>query len=259
MAPTFRDKTVLITGASSGIGRALAVALAAQGAKVGVTARRAELLKSLAEEIRAAGGTVEAATLDVSDRDATLDGLKNLADRLGPPDVVIANAGVSEPTGVEPMNVAGVVHMANVNYLGVVYAFEAVLPGMLARGSGHLVAVSSMAAYKGLPGAAGYCAAKAAVSTYCEAIRIDLWPRGVAVTCVYPGFVETPMTAKNSHPMPWLLTADAGAAEILRRLPGRPGVLNFPRRMRLLMALARLAPDRFIRKRIRVKVIDPAA
>ena len=259
MATTFRGKTVLITGASSGIGRALAVALAAQGARVGITARRAELLQSLADGIRAAGGTVEAATLDVADRDATLAGLRALAERLGPPDVLIANAGVSEPTGVDPLNVPEVVRMANVNYLGVVHAFEAVLPGMLDRGAGHLVAVASMAAYKGLPGAAGYCASKAAVSSYCEAIRIDLWPRGVAVTCVYPGFVETPMTAKNTHPMPLLMTAEAGAAEILRRLPGRPGVLNFPRRMRWLMALARIAPDRFIRKRVRVKVIDPKA
>ena len=258
MATNFRGKTVLITGASSGIGRALAVALAAQGARLGVTARRAELLESLAAEVRATGGTIETATLDVSDRAATVSGLRGLVARLGPPDVLIANAGVSEPTGIDPQNVEGVVRMAHVNYLGVVYAFEAVLAGMLERKSGHLVAVSSMAAYKGLPGAAGYCASKAAVSSYCEAIRIDLWPRGVAVTCVYPGFVETPMTAKNTHPMPLLMTAEAGAAEILRRLPGRPGVLNFPRRMRFLMALTRLAPDRFIRKRIRVKVIDPA-
>ena len=259
MATDFRGKTVLITGASSGIGRSLAVALAAQGARVGATARRANLLDELATEVRCNGGTIETATLDVTDRQATIATLQGFTDKLGPPDVVIANAGVSEPTGIDPMNVAGVVAMANTNYLGVVYAFEAVLPGMLQRKSGHLVAIASMAAYKGLPGAAGYCAAKAAVSVYCESIRVELWPRGVGVTCVYPGFVETPMTAKNTHPMPWLMTADAGAAEILRRLPAKPGGLNFPRRMRLLMALSRLAPDRFIRKRVTIKVIDPQA
>jgi NADP-dependent 3-hydroxy acid dehydrogenase YdfG len=257
MATDFRGKTVLITGASSGIGRSLAVALAAQGARVGATARRADKLAELAAEVRSNGGTIETASLDVTDRQQTLDVLRGFVATLGPPDMVIANAGVSEPTGIDPMNVPGVVAMTHTNYLGVVYAFEAVLPGMLQRKSGQMVAISSMAAYRGLPGAAGYCAAKAAVSVYCESIRVELWPRGVAVTCVYPGFVETPMTAKNKHPMPWLMTADAGAAEILRRLPKKPGVLNFPRRMRFLMALSRLAPDRFIRKRVTIKVIDP--
>ena len=148
------------------------------------------------------------------------------------------------------MNVPGVEHMTKVNYLGVVYAFEAVLPSMLERKSGHLVAISSLAAYKGLPGAAAYCATKAAVKNYCEALRIELRDRGVAVTCVCPGFVTTPMTAKNDSPMPLIMSADSAAQRILRALARRKKVYDFPWPMRLLMWLSTWAPDGFIAKRV---------
>jgi short-subunit dehydrogenase len=141
--------------------------------------------------------------------------------------------------------------MVKVNLLGVTYAFEAVMPSMLDRNSGHLVAISSMAAYKGLPGSAGYCATKAAVYTYCEGLRIELYGRGVAVTCVCPGFVATEMTAGKSHPMPFVMSAGQAAERILGALPRRPKVYNFPRRMSLLMAVARWLPDRTIARRVR--------
>ena len=149
----WRGKTVLITGASSGIGRAMAVELAARGARVGVLARRPELLQKLADEIRATGGTIEAEPCDVADRSAVADAIGKLEARLGPTDCLIANAGVSLPSGGDPVGADGVETMIRINYLGVVFGFEAVLPGMLARGAGHVVAVSSLAAYKGLPGA----------------------------------------------------------------------------------------------------------
>ena len=136
--------------------------------------------------------------------------------------------------------------MVRVNLLRVAYAFEAVMESMLARRSGHLVAISSLAAYKGLPGSAGYCATKAAVNTYCEGLRIELHGRGVAVTCVCPGFVRTEMTAGKTHPMPLVMDADAAARRILGALPRRPKVYNFPRRMSFLMKLTRWLPDWFI-------------
>lgn len=247
---SFANRTAVITGASSGIGRALAKALAAQGARVGVLARRADLLEELAREVRQAGGTIETATVDITDRQQVLSSIRGFAERLGPVDLLIANAGVGYPTGADPMNVPGVEHMTKVNFLGVVYAFEAVMEPMLQRQSGHLVAISSLAAYKGLPGAAAYCATKAAVKNYCEALRIELRDRGVAVTCVCPGFIATEMTAKNEHPMPFLMSADTGAQRILRALARRKKVYDFPWPMRMLMWLSKWAPDRFIAKRV---------
>jgi short-subunit dehydrogenase len=245
----FRGQTILITGASSGIGEALAVGLAAQGAKVGVVARRADRLEQLVAKIRAAGGTVASATADVGDREQLHTALKQLERELGPTDLLIANAGLGVYSGADPLNVPGVEAMMRVNYLGVVYAIEAVLPGMLERGKGHLAAVSSLAAYKGLPGSAGYCASKAAVSNFCEALRIELGPRGVAVTTICPGFVRSEMTA-NRQPMPFLMDADAAAKRIIGALGKRKKVFNFPWAMYRLMRFTRFVPDRTIRKRV---------
>ncbi|MFO0847652.1 MAG: SDR family NAD(P)-dependent oxidoreductase [Gemmataceae bacterium] len=251
---SFANRTAVITGASSGIGRALAVALAGQGARVGVTARRADLLESLAAEVRTAGGTIATATADVADQAGVCAAVHALSDRLGPVDLLIANAGVGRSLPADhPDHVANVEETLRVNFLGVVYAFGAVLPSMVGRGTGHLVAVSSLAAYKGLPGAAAYCSSKSAVSSYCESLRIELKDRGVAVTTVCPGFIQTDMTATNRGPMPFLMTADAAAGRIVRALRRRPGVYDFPKPMRALMWLSKWAPDRFMARRVPIK------
>src|SRR5204862_98345 len=145
----------IITGASSGIGWALAKFLAAQGARVGLTARREVQLAELAAEIRRAGGTAEYVAADVADRAATVAAIGELTRRLGPVDLLVANAGVGAPTRLDPMNVEDLEKMYRVNVFGVIYSIEAVLPQMLARKKGHVAAVSSMAAYKGLPGESG--------------------------------------------------------------------------------------------------------
>ena len=133
--------------------------------------------------------------------------------------------------------------MFHVNTFGVIYSIEAVLPEMLRRRSGHLVAVSSLAAYKGLPGESAYCASKAAVNTYMEGLRIHLRGKGVAVTTVCPGFVKTPMTAMNDFQMPWVMNADEAARRIVRALRRRPAVCNFPLPTTLLMKLTQWLPD----------------
>jgi short-subunit dehydrogenase len=240
---SFANRVAVITGASSGIGRALAIAIAARGARVGAIARRADRLDELVRDVRAAGGTIEPAPCDITDRAATLAAIRGLTERLGTVDLVIANAGFGQTAGADPMNVPAFEEMVKVNLLGVAYAFEGVMESMLARRSGHLVAISSLAAYKGLPGSAGYCATKAAVNTYCEGLRIELHGRGVAVTCVCPGFVRTEMTAGKTHPMPLVMDADAAARRILRALPRKPKVYNFPWRMSMLMKLTRWLPD----------------
>src|SRR4029077_16382265 len=132
------------------------------------------------------------------------------------------------PTLLESINTTEIEKMFRINTLGVVYSVEAVLPSMLERGRGHLAAVSSQAAYKGLPGESAYCASKAAVNAYLEGLRIQLRGHNVAVTTVCPGFVPTPMTAVNEFKMPFLMEADEAARRIVRALARRRKVYNFP-------------------------------
>jgi short-subunit dehydrogenase len=243
MAQSLAGKVAVVTGASSGIGWALARELAAQGCKVGLTARREGPLAELADHIRAAGGTVAAAVADVARRDQIEAAVAALRDRLGPIDLMVANAGVGKPTLLDPVNVADIEDMFRVNTLGVVYSFAAVTPEMLARGSGHLVAVSSLAGYRGLPGESAYCASKAAVNVYLDGLRIHLRGTGVRVTTACPGFAKTPMTAANTFRMPGLLEADEAARRIVRAVRAGKKVYNFPWRVHLLVKLSRWVPD----------------
>jgi short-subunit dehydrogenase len=240
---TFANQVAVITGASSGIGWALSKALAAEGCKVGLIARRREQLAALAAEIQQAGGSAAFAPADVADRQQTLASIHDVAAQLGPVDLLVANAGVGAPTLLEPFNVHDVEKMFRVNVLGVVYAIEAVLPVMLQRGRGHLAAVSSLAAYKGLPGESGYSSSKAAVNNYMEGLRIQLRDRGIAVTTICPGFVKTPMTEVNDFKMPFLLEADEAARRIVQALKRRKKVFNFPWQMSLMMKLTAWLPD----------------
>jgi short-subunit dehydrogenase len=240
---SFAQQTAVITGASSGIGWALSKVLARQGSKVGLIARRTENLERLANEIRQNGGTAAIAPADIGDRQQTLAAVAEIRRQLGPINLLIANAGVGTPTFLNPINVADVERMIRVNLLGTVYAIEAVLPEMLKRRQGHLAAVSSLSAYKGLPGESGYCASKAAVNSYMEGLRIHLRDKGIAVTTICPGFIRTPMTSINKFHMPWLLEADEAARRIVRALARRRKVYNFPWQTTFLMKLTRWAPD----------------
>jgi short-subunit dehydrogenase len=242
----FAGQVAVVTGASSGIGRALAKALAREGARVGLVARRREALDELAAEIARAGGTAAVAAADVGERQPTVAAIHDLAARLGPVDVLVANAGVGAPTLLEPFNVPEIEKMFRVNTLGVVYAIEAVLPEMLRRGRGHLAAVSSLAAYKGLPGESAYCGSKAAVNAFLEGLRIQLRGKGIAVTTICPGFVHTPMTSVNEFSMPFVLEADEAVRRIVGALKRRVKVFNFPWQMALLMKLTRWLPDRLM-------------
>jgi NADP-dependent 3-hydroxy acid dehydrogenase YdfG len=239
----FHDRVTLVTGASSGIGRALCLKLAEKGAKVGMLARRRELLEELAVTARSHGGTVALADADVSNRDELLAAIQNIRQQLGPIDLLIANAGVGTPTLLDPPNTRDIEKMIRVNLLGVIYSIEAVLPEMLKRQSGHLAAVSSIAAFKGLPGESAYCSTKAAVNTYMEGLRIQLRDHRISVTVLCPGFVETPMTAVNSFHMPFLMSADRAAEHILWAIRKRKKVYRFPRRMSWLMRVTGWLPD----------------
>jgi short-subunit dehydrogenase len=241
---SFANQVAIITGASSGIGWALARALAAEKCHVGLVARRQDRLDALADEIRKAGGTAAVATADVADREQVFEAVRVLRQQLGPPDLLVANAGVGVTTQIDPVNLDDIENTIRVNLLGVIYALSAALPEMLRCGRGHLAAISSQAAYKGLPGESAYCASKAAVNAYLEGLRMQLRPRGIAVTTICPGFVHTPMTeAEGFKRMPWVMSADEAARRIVRALRRRAKVYSFPWQMNILMGLTRWAPD----------------
>jgi short-subunit dehydrogenase len=239
----FANRVAVVTGASSGIGLALAKLLASQGAKVGIVARRQDVLERISKDIEQRGGSCALVAADVGDRRQILAAIHRIAGQLGPIDLLIANAGIGMPTLLDPMNVSDIEAMFRVNMLGVVYSVEAVLPEMLARRQGHLAAVSSLAAYKGMPGESAYCASKAALNTYMEGLRIHLRDRDIHVTIICPGFVRTEMTSANKFHMPFLLEADEAAKRIVRALARRLKVYNFPWQSSLLMRMARWAPD----------------
>ncbi len=234
----------VVTGASSGIGKGIARALAESGYRLGLIARRTELLDQLARELVSQHGiTAATATSDVGNRDELLAAFRALKEQLGPVDLLVANAGLGGPDQLDPFASRVFEDMFRVNVLGVVYSIEAVLPDMLVRGSGHLAAVSSMGAFKGMPGSAAYCASKAAVSTLMESLRIELCGRGIRVTTICPGFVKSEMTAVNTFRMPGLLDADDAGRRIVRAIRRNKKVFKFPWQMRLLMPLVRIAPD----------------
>mgnify|MGYP001209308668 FL=1 len=226
-ASFWRGKTVFITGASSGIGEALAVELARHGARVGLFARRRERLEELAERIEAGGGRALALPGDVRDRDAVHAAVAQVAGTFGPVDVLIANAGRAMG-GRDETNGEAVADVLATNFLGAVYAFETVLPSMLERQAGRVAVVSSaMALLPRLAGSHTYSASKMALSRYFEGLGRELRPAGIAVTVVYPGFVRTEMTAGNRF-MPFVLEPDVAARRILRAVERGRSRLAFP-------------------------------
>jgi short-subunit dehydrogenase len=244
------NPVAVITGASSGIGRALAIQLGAAGYRLGLIARRHAELEATAQEITASGGKAFAAPADVSDRQSLRSAIKSVEDHFGPVDILVANAGFGAPTHLDPLNTTDVEKTIQVNVMGVIYSIEAVLPRMLERKTGHLLAISSLAAFKGLPGESAYCASKAAVNAYTEGIRIAARTRGVTVTTVCPGFVSTLMTPMDSA-TPFIISAEAAAAQIARLIARRKGgLVCFPLPMAMLTSLIRHLPDAIVARLI---------
>ncbi len=241
----------LVTGASSGIGREIARQLAREGTKVGLVARRASLLEELADEIRELGGEAVPLPCDVRERPAVHAAVSGVVRRHGPIDLLVANAGVGHSIPAEAFDAELSEDIIRTNLLGPVYAVEAVLPSMLARSRGHIVGVSSLAAYHGFPMTHAYCASKSALNVFLEGLRAEIADRGIRITTVCPGFVRTPMVVGNSGAKPFLLEADEAARRILRAVRANRRVYNFPWPMAALMGLVRLIPNRVLEKAAR--------
>ena len=233
-----RWKTAWVTGASSGIGRALARQLASAGVRVAASARRAAELDALAAE---APG-VTPFPLDVTDLAATKRVGADIAARLGPIDLAIFNAGVGRPMGARDFSAERAAEMMAVNYQGLANGIEAVLPAMLARGSGQIALMSSIAGYRGLPNAAGYSPSKAAAISLAETLEPELDAAGLSISVINPGFIETPMTQNAKHPLPYILPVEDCARRIVRGLDRDKFEVAFPWQMVTLAKLARVLP-----------------
>jgi short-subunit dehydrogenase len=247
-----RSPVAFITGASSGFGEGFAERLAQEGYAVGISARRVERLETLAERIRGAGGTVRVYPLDVADRDALLAAIATCEEELGPVDLMIANAGISTHARPEELDSREVERVLRVNFLGVVAATEGVLPGMLSRGRGHIVVVSSLASYQGLPHHGTYSASKAALNAFFEGLRLDLMKKGIAVTIITPGFVKTEMTAGSPYPQPFLMDLEPAMDIMMKGIRKKKRMVRFPAPLSTLAWWARILPrglfDRMVGK-----------
>lgn len=273
------NKVVLITGASSGIGRGLALELARRGAKLGLLARGADTVQAAAaaagagsrpssnlssirpaphsrlqevvSEIESgrdgtsASGAVQALELPADVRDA--NAVRAAADRLrkefGCIDLMIANAGMAATTDASELDPEDVARLLSVNVIGAVNSVAAVLPEMIKRGSGQLVAISSLSAYRGLPKSAAYCASKASLSAFFESVRIDLMGSGVDVTIIHPGFIKTPLTAGRKAKMPYLMEVDYAVKKMIHAIEKRKKSYAFPWQLATIVRAGMVMPN----------------
>jgi short-subunit dehydrogenase len=236
--PSGAPETVLITGASSGIGAALALAYAEEGVRLALFGRDEGRARGVAEACRAKGALVAVILVDVADGEAMASAVR-LVDDAHPVDLVIANAGVAAAMLGEG---GGVAPLFAVNVMGVVHTIEPLLPRFLERRRGQIAVMSSLAAFASRPGAAAYCASKAAVRIWGEGLRERLAPQGVAVSVICPGFVDTPLTRRNRFPMPLLMPVEAAAALIKVRLARGDARIAFPWALYLGARLAGALP-----------------
>jgi short-subunit dehydrogenase len=236
---------VLVTGASSGLGRGLALHYARAGATVHALARRRPALESLAEEASAdsAPGRIVPVVVDVADAEAQVAAIEAAQQAAGGAlDLVIANAGVGDTTPASRADWRAVKRVLDVNVSAACVTLAAALPAMVERRRGTVVGVSSLAAFRGFPGAGAYCASKAALHTFMESARVDLAGTGVKAVTVYPGFVKTEMTARNRFPMPFLMELEDAVRVIARGIDRGNAVVAFPLPLRAMVAMVAAVP-----------------
>jgi short-subunit dehydrogenase len=231
---------VFISGASSGLGEALARHYASQGAILGLVARRAGPLQALATTLPAATAYVA----DVRDAAAMQVAASGFMRQYGCPDIVIANAGINRGTLTEYADDTRVFEdILSTNVTGILNTFQPFLTAMKTGQAGCLTGIASVAGYRGLPGGSAYSASKAAAITYLESLRVEMYGSGVSVVTICPGYVITPMTAVNPFPMPFLMTAEAMAEKIAATIHRKKQFAVIPWQMAIVATILRVLPD----------------
>ncbi len=239
----WNTKKVFLTGASSGIGEALAIALAKKGATLGLVARREELLNDLKTRCEAAGGKAVALPCDVVDPLAIQDAARRFREEFGHIDIMIANAGIGgndeKTRAYEPDSVKKLI---DINLLGAVNSIHAVIGDMIERKNGHLVAISSLAGFRGLPKSAAYSASKAGMTAFFESVRLDHAKNGIDVTIIQPGFIKTPLTSGRSNKMPFILELDEAIPHFISAIEQKKKFHAFPFPLSWVVKLGRIMP-----------------
>lgn len=233
-----------ITGASSGIGQALAWRYHQAGWRLALVARRTAEMEQWAQSVRLPAGSFEVYGADVAETGSIVAAGHACMARQGLPDVVIANAGIS--IGVDTAvrdDLDVIARIYAVNNIGLAATFHPFIEPMRQRGSGRLVGIASVAGIRGLPGHGGYCSSKAAVISYCETLRGELRGTGVKVVTIAPGYVDTPLTRQNRYPMPFLMKPEDFADAAFRTIAAGKSYRVIPWQMGVLAKLLRLLPD----------------
>ena len=232
------QKKIWITGASSGIGKAVAEKFAAEGWKVAVSARRKELLQDMAKD-----QNISSFPLDVTDRSQINNVFKNILKEFGNIDVCLFSSGTYEPKDEQNIDPDKIKNVINVNFLGVIDCVKTVEEYFKNKKTGHISIVSSIAGYRGLPNSSGYGPSKAALTNFCESIYFDFKKFGVRVSVISPGFIKTPLTDKNEFPMPFLKTVDYAANQIFNGLvKSNAFEIHFPKGLTLTLKFLRILP-----------------
>ena len=232
---------VFITGASSGIGEALARHYASRGAQLGLIARRAEQLEKLAASLSPAPALY---ALDVRDASGLRSAAGDFIARFGVPDIVIANAGVSRGTLTEHASDLDVFQqLFDINVIGMVNTFHPFINPMRAKGAGTLTGIASVAGFRGIPGGGAYSASKAAAIKYCESLRVELRGSGISVVTICPGYIKTPMSDVNRFKMPFIISVEDAAVRFARAIDARTSFTVIPWTMGIAARMLRILPN----------------
>ena len=234
------NKTIWITGASSGIGKSLALKFAQEGWKVAISARRENLL----DEISKSNENIVAFPLDVTDNEKCKSVFSQVKEKLGEVDISLFCTGIHDPKSEKTLNLEKVRKIMEVNFFGTVNSINAVYEYYKNKKSGQISIVSSVAGYRGLPAAGAYCASKSALSSFAESLYFDLKRSNVRVSLVSPGFIKTPMTDQNDFPMPMIKSAEYAADKIFSGLLKKKGFeIHFPKTFTFLMKIIQILPN----------------
>ena len=246
-------KTILLTGASGGIGLALSRQLAKEKVNLALLARRENILRQLADELKDSGSVILPVKCDVSNKDETARACRDVQARFGHVDIAIFNSGLSHRGDVADFRVDIVREIFDVNVFGMLNFVEDLVPDFIKRKEGTIVGVSSLADCRGFPKDTFYSASKAAVTAVLESLRVDLKEHGIKVITVKPGFVKTPMTAGDPNPKPFLMSPEKAAAIIVKGIKKEKSLIQFPLPIVLGSKLVKSMPG-FLYERIASRI-----